>query len=365
MSSLSSTRTNASNDELHDATVAAAAGQRAPVLDTDPFHELRGAHVELHRQVLGGRFHFRSNSRALIELVEAAYGGLPAHHLPPASPEFRVELRLVSRRETLQLDEPPPVRTQSGAGLLCGVMDAFNYVIIEPGQHRALIVVSQDMLERAYHVRYELIEFAVFILATRVLGFVPLHGACVGTQGRGVLLLGASGSGKSTVALHSLLHGLDFLAEDAVFVQPQSLFATGVANFVHVRADSIGFIDDRAQRGWIADAPVIRRRSGVEKHEADLRRGPGQLALHPLQLIGAVFVSPLPAEPRDALLRRVDDADVTLRLMTDQPYAASQPGWHHFSHQLIQLGVHELRRGRHPREAVDALRQLLDARHPA
>lgn len=326
---------------------------------TDPFCEQRGEQFSVRKQVMGGLFHFKSNSSALLELVDAAYGGLPAHHLPPLAPEFRLELRLVPRQQMPLPDEPPPVRTQSGAGLLCGIMDASNYTIIEPGQHRALIVVSQDMLSRPYHVRYELIELAVFILATRVLGLVPLHGACVGRHGRGVLLLGASGSGKSTLALHSLLAGLDFLAEDAVFVQPQSLLATGVANFVHVQTDALHFIGDDRQREWLARAPMIRRRSGVEKHEADLRHGHGRLAPHPLELVGAVFVSREAAADPAALLRVLPPEQVIARLEADQPYASNQPGWHHFSHQLMQLGVHELRRGLHPQASVAALEQLL------
>jgi hypothetical protein len=58
------------------------------------------------------------------------------------------------------------------------------------------------MLRFPYHARYELIEFAVFTLAARAQGLVPLHAACVGEEGRGLLLMGESGAGKSTASLH-------------------------------------------------------------------------------------------------------------------------------------------------------------------
>jgi hypothetical protein len=240
-------------------------------------------------------------------------------------------------------------------------MDAANYVVLDPAQRQALVVASDDMLLRPYHLRYELIEFAVFTLATRGLGLVPLHGACVGRDGRGVLLLGASGAGKSTLALHSLLLGLDFLAEDAVFVQPERMLATGVANFLHVQADALRFVDDERSRRWVAGAPVIRRRSGVEKFEADLRQARGRLAPQPLALAGAVFVSSQLADDPAALLTPIPAGEIAARLRADQPYASGQPGWHRFEQQLIAQGVHELRRGRHPRSSVDALRQLLPA----
>lgn len=325
----------------------------------DPFRERSGQHFSVHRQILGGRFRFESTSQALLHLVEAAYADLPPHQLPMAGPEFRIELRLLPRQASSGDAEPPPVQVQSGAGLLCGVMDTSNYVVLSPGQRRGLVVASEDMLSRPYHLRYELIEFAVFTLAARAIGLVPLHGACVGKHGRGILVLGGSGSGKSTLALHSLLQGLDFLAEDAVFVQPESLLATGVANYLHVQADALRFVDDDEARRWISQAPVIRRRSGVEKFEADLRRGHGRLAAAALELVGAVFVSSQPADDPDVLLSAIPADEIAARLCADQPYAATQPGWHRFGQRLMQLGVHQLRRGRHPRDAVGALRHLL------
>jgi hypothetical protein len=160
--------------------------------------------------------------------------------------------------------------------------------------------------------------------------------------------------------LHSLLRGLDFLAEDAVFVQPESLLATGVANYLHVQADALRFVDEDTTRRWIRQSPVIRRRSGVEKFEADLRRGHGGLAPHPLKLVGAIFVSSQPAEDPDVLLSQIPMENIAARLVADQPYASGQPGWSRFEQQLMQLGVHELRRGRHPQASVDALLRLLD-----
>jgi hypothetical protein len=238
-------------------------------------------------------------------------------------------------------------------------MDASNYAVVAPSQSGALIVASEDMLRSPYHLRYELIEFAVYVLAARRLGLAPLHGACVGRQGRGVLLLGASGSGKSTLALYSLLQGLDFLAEDAVFVQPHSLLATGVANYLHVQADILGLLDSQAAQRWIAQAPTIRRRSGVQKREADLRVGPGALAAGPLTLISVVFVTPQAADDPEDLLKPLSEEARAARLRAEQPYAAGLPCWPEFEHQVLQLTHYELRRGGHPRASAAALQRLL------
>ncbi|KGU53816.1 serine kinase [Xanthomonas phaseoli pv. phaseoli] len=339
---------------LSDGSAAIATGA---AVAADPFGEHRPRCWGVRRQILGALFHFQSDSQALLALVDAAYAGLPAHRLPGA-PEFHVTLDLLPRAPGRTDAEPPPVRTHASGGLLCGIMDACNYLVLSVPQRRAMLVVSEDMLAHAYHVRYELIEFAVFLLAARGLGLVPLHGACVGRRGRSVLLLGASGAGKSTVALHSLLHGLDFVAEDGVFVAPNSLLTTGVANFLHLRAETLGLVD-APTRAWISASPVIRRRSGVEKFEVDLRHRRAHLAPKPMQLRAVVMVSRSPAIASAPHLVVVPGEQIAACLARDQPYAAGQPGWQRFVEQVQRIGMFTLHRGTHPQASVDALLQLL------
>ena len=113
--------------ELHGVTNASA----------DPFAEVIEHRFTFSQQILGARFRFEGNNQALVDVAQATYAGLPRHQLPVEAPEFRIELRLLPRRPGATQGEPPPVRMQSGAGLLCGVMDASNYVVLAPGQRRA------------------------------------------------------------------------------------------------------------------------------------------------------------------------------------------------------------------------------------
>ena len=318
-----------------------------------------GAPLETSKRVLGGVFRFESHSPELLELVEAAYGRLPSQAFPGIAAEFRVAMRLLPRSVNAWATEPPAPRIRQEGDRIRADIDDSNYVIIDCARCRAQIVATEDMLRHAYHLRCELIEFAVFVLATRGIGLAPLHAACVGIDGRGLLLLGASGSGKSTLALHGLVRGLDLLAEDAVFVQPATLLATGVPNYLHLRSDALDFIAGDAMLAWITHAPVIRRRSGVKKFEVDLRRGYGRPAPCPFALVGAVFVTPRPADDDNALLTRLSAQRAGRMLEADQPHASRQPGWRAFKRGIMEKGIHQLRRGRHPGDAIDALRRLL------
>lgn len=331
----------------------------------DPFRERSHAAKRLRLRLLGARFVFESAHPELLRLVEHAYGALPAQRAMPPGPPLRVQLRLTERasarsRRDAVTGQPPPLRTLSGpSGLLCGIMDAANFVLLSPRQRVGLVAVSQNLLSQRYHARYELLEFAVFTLAARALRLVPLHAGCVGRAGRGVLLIGNSGAGKSTLALHCALQGTEFLAEDAVFVDPRTLLASGIPNFVHVRHDSLSLTENAAITARIVRSPVIQRRSGVAKYELDMRRVGRPLARAPLHIESIVFLSTRRAG-KVATLAPLSVPRMLARLAATQPYAAGLPEWRVFRRRLLKTKGYELRRGQHPSESAVALRHLLD-----
>lgn len=300
--------------------------------------------LDLEIDALGSRFHFTSNVQALLELVRHAYADLPSHRLDCAAQDCHVRLRFVATNAPLR--EPPPLQLCAGGGMLCGVMDAHNFALMCPAEHGALVSISDGMLGHPYHARYELIEFAVYTLAARTQALISMHAACVGRDGRGVLLIGETGAGKSTLALHCLAHGLQLLSEDSVFVRP-SLLATGVGTFLHLRAEDPLRVADPAIAALQSNAATIRRRSGVLKHALDLRGAPGLIAAQPFAIAAVVFVSKQPAG-NTPLLSALASSAVGERLRASQPYAANQPGWETFSERLAQLPAFELRRAREP-----------------
>jgi hypothetical protein len=257
--------------------------------------------------------------------------------------------------------EPPPLKMLSAAGLVGGATEPANFVLVSPHTGMAMVSVSRRMLRFPYHTRYELIEFAVFTLAARAQGLVSLHAACVGRAGRGLLLMGPTGSGKSTVTLQCVSQGFEILSEDSVFVRPDNMLATGVPNFLHVRSESLHWLDRPQDAADIRKSPVIRRRSGIAKYELDLRQARYRLASAALEVSALVFLSSEPAGRRP-LLKTLSKGELLRRLSVHQAYAANQPGWRRFTQQVSRIPAYELRRGQHPLEAVQPLRSLLTAR---
>lgn len=321
---------------------------------TDPFSERAPLALSRSHVVMGACVDFLSDSEALLALVDAAYAGLPARQC--SGPPLVVELRL--RAGLAAWDrEPPAARMLGGAGLLGAAVDADNLALVNAAAGRAVVQVTAGMMAWPYHLRYELIEFAVFTLVCRARGLAALHGACVGRAGDGVLVMGSSGAGKSTLAVQSLALGLDVMTEDACFVDPLTMQAVGVPNFLHLQPQGLLALDEPALRQRAAAAPMIRRRSGVEKHEVDLRGGWARLTAGPLALRHLVFASPEPAAGA-GVLQRLSAEDTLARLRLSQPYAAGQPGWRALVTGCASLHGWALRRGSHPRDGAAAIRAL-------
>lgn len=322
----------------------------------DPFAE--AVPLPFHRslRVLGATVRFESNSRQLLALASEAFAGLPPHRWAAGEP-LRVALRLreapAKRRAT-----PPPPRLTSGAGLLHATIDGDNFAVVSPLARSALVVVSKAMLAFPQLLRYELIEFATLTLAARTQGLVPLHAACIGRGGRGVLVLGDSGAGKSTLGLLATLSGLDLLAEDSAFVRTRGLLATGAPNYLHVRGSALRLVANAADRAAIRRSRVITRRSGVKKFAFDLRGVRGQISRAPLRLVSVVLLSAQSAGDRP-LLQPLGLSRLRRELRRLQPYALGRPEWREFEPRIAALPAFTMARASEPDEALTALRWLL------
>jgi hypothetical protein len=321
----------------------------------DPYHERGARQAHWRANVLGARVQFTSRSPELLAIAQQAFARTPSHRWATgAVPPLAISLVLGTERTSTSRSWPPQPAFSSGAGLVTCHVDAHNFVVIDPRARRALIRVTTAMLRHPRLMRYELLEYAAVTLATRTQGLVPLHAGCVGSRGRGVLLVGASGSGKSTLTLNAAFGGLDFLSEDSLFVQPGTLCASGLSAFVHACPSALPFIADAAVRRLARRAPTIRRRSGVRKHEIDLRLAPSRLAARPLRIVASVVLSARAAAAPVALaaapFRRI--------LRAEQGYAVGQPGWPEFERRILAAPAFVL--GRMPPDAaVQALRGIL------
>jgi hypothetical protein len=101
--------------------------------------------------------------------------------------------------------------------LLTGVADKENYSILNLDENRTLMMTSRSTMEHSSYLGSAFLGAAAFChIATRYA--TPLHAGCVAYGGRGVLLCGDSGAGKSSLAYACARAGWTYVSDDSSFL---------------------------------------------------------------------------------------------------------------------------------------------------
>lgn len=107
----------------------------------------------------------------------------------------------------------PPV-CRSRDSLLCSVADTQNFSVCDVRSGYGFCWLTQQCVSNHAYFRYYFLEAAALSLVTTKY-LTPVHGACVSWKGKGVLLCGDSGAGKSSLSFACARRGWTFLSDDA------------------------------------------------------------------------------------------------------------------------------------------------------
>ena len=205
--------------------------------------------------VLGIPLRVRSNAEAVLDLAAGAFGAWRelAEGLVEAGPG--ADLDVVVHPAT---DEPLPDRLACRRhGNVCLAAAGPVLATVLTAERRALVFVpAQALADGAW---FETHVCAQAMLAVGGRGRVPIHAAAVIAGDHTLLLTGASGAGKSTMAYACAAAGFSVLGEDTVFVdlsgEPARLW--GYAPQLWLAPDGVRFFPE------LAAAPVAPRPGGT------------------------------------------------------------------------------------------------------
>jgi hypothetical protein len=153
-----------------------------------------------------------------------------------------------SATTAVRMPPPPWSRADHGPkGEIVGFNDDRIRTVFEPGvdvlnlydeQRRAAVywVAAPDVVpwwESSFPFRTILHWWAV------PTSLQPLHAGCVGRHGRGVLVAGESGAGKSTTTLAALEAGLDYAGDDYVLVDTEACTAYSLYSTAKLATDNL------------------------------------------------------------------------------------------------------------------------------
>jgi hypothetical protein len=182
-----------------------------------------------------------------------------------------------------------------------------------------------------------------------------LHAALVARGGRGIAILGAGETGKSTLATALWQRGWSLLGDDLVVVDPLDTRAWPVPRRVSLRFRSRDLLGDALWRRLLQTPAGEVTEEGCLFHpdEVDARPRP-----HHVRLVALVFLGRRDAAPGPARARQLPAAQALLAVL---PYsnvirrADAGATIRHFQPLLTRLPAHDLGRG-----TIDAMTETMD-----
>lgn len=159
------------------------------------FHPL-GFSVELH-----------TNCDAVLAAAEESWGGLRRMF---EEPPLRIDMGVVEDGSSGAAATP---LCRARENLMASISDAGNFAILDLSRGFAFSWLTRATVEDRMSFRFNFLEGTVMsLLMGRYL--TPIHAACVTLNGRGVLLCGESGAGKSSLSLACARRGWTLVGDD-------------------------------------------------------------------------------------------------------------------------------------------------------
>jgi hypothetical protein len=129
---------------------------------------------------------------------------------------------------------PPATECHFMGNVLVMVADAQNVCSVEFPWGKTRMVVSTAALQHPHYFNQTFLEAAPACqLCTRFT--TPIHAACVVLDGRGVLLCGDSGAGKTSLSYACARAGWQFVADDTSFLLHRETTRRVIGNYHQVR----------------------------------------------------------------------------------------------------------------------------------
>jgi len=160
---------------------------------------------------LGYSIEIVTNEPAVLAAAEQSFG-----HVRSLRQTTPLQVRVgVTHQKGAVL--PPEPERHAFAHLFSLAADAHNQSLLDLNTGRNFTWITQATLENCLYFRTNFLEKAVYLLLGASM-VTDLHAACVGRDGRGILLCGRSGAGKSTLAYACARQGWTYTSDDTSYL---------------------------------------------------------------------------------------------------------------------------------------------------
>jgi HPr Serine kinase C-terminal domain len=212
----------------------------------------------------------RCEDPAVAELVDARLR--PLRHDEIELPDVRVEIRGPGASRAWPPEPIGPGRTVFEPPN--GVLEYFDHsdqlfldyedrvrLRCTPCQGRIDLAITGTDPDDASLAAFSILTVALVETMKRF-GQFSLHAAALALNGKGVLVAGSSGAGKSTMTVNLVRSGFDFLSDDTIFLSSSSngVWVSGLPDEIDVTNRTVSMFGELR---FLADRPL---RPGRDKH---------------------------------------------------------------------------------------------------
>jgi hypothetical protein len=151
-------------------------------------------------------------------VIESALGFFARHQgQSPGHPEFL--WRIVSQEDHEMDEAGVALSAFSDRGLRFANIGHRSFLAVDLEAREGIGFVADRLVEREPKLNCRSLFDTLFCMTAASLGIVPLSAACVGMGERGLLIFGPPNSGKTTASYLAAKLGLEFHADQAVFLE--------------------------------------------------------------------------------------------------------------------------------------------------
>jgi hypothetical protein len=160
---------------------------------------------------LGFPLELTTNSEIVLQAAKESWGSFKPQF---DTPDLQIRVGVL---EDGSAEYPAALTFRAHRNLIVGIADRYNFHITDVTHGFSFVWLNTAAILNRNYLRYHFLEaVALSHIANRYTA--PIHAACVELNGRGVLLCGDSGAGKSSLAFACARAGWTYITDDASFL---------------------------------------------------------------------------------------------------------------------------------------------------
>ena len=181
---------------------------------TDPLRRFVPTPHTAPLPMMGRTVRLETNNLRILEHMVKLFARYPGS--PDGNPDFLWRIVVESDGRT---SPPWPRRSAfSDHGLRFAEFGQRNFLAVDIDAREAIAFISEGLAEDALGFTSPFLD-TMFYLTAGSLDLVPFSAACVALRGKGLLVLGSPDQGKTTASYLASKNGLNFHADQAVFLE--------------------------------------------------------------------------------------------------------------------------------------------------